>query len=105
VRKLFQTVSELEADRKVLDRIESLTTSTGVIRESIVAMQPSGNSSKAFILLLLVILLLLSYGKKIVSEKNRSHKIKVKIGLKVPLILYISRELTNYWKKKKQTYL
>jgi len=49
-RKRFQTSSESVADRKILERTENLPTSIGVVRESMVAIHPSGNSSNLVIL-------------------------------------------------------
>jgi len=50
-RKQFHTSSESTADRKVLERTKNLPTSIEVVRESVVAIHPSGNSSKLVILL------------------------------------------------------
>ena len=49
--KWLQTASESAAVRKVLETRESLTASTGVVRESMAAMHSSGNSSNAPILM------------------------------------------------------
>lgn len=60
-RKWFQTASESAAERKVLETRESLQTSTGVVRDRMAEMHPSGNSSKAAsILLLFAVVILLA---------------------------------------------